>query len=123
MFSDRFARGRLDGDRMRIPKRFKLLGQVVTVEFNPSLIQETDWNGLASFRRNKIEIMPHAVTNLRNADQIEHTFCHELVHHILYYAGHSLQEKDSSKVHTDEGFVDVFAGLLHQALTTMEYEE
>lgn len=46
---------------------------------------------------------------------IEHTFCHELVHQILYLTEHN-------KLNKNEAFVDCFAGLLHQALTTMEYE-
>lgn len=108
---------------MKIPNRFKLLGQVITVEYNPSLLTETDWQGLASYRRNKIELMPDTVSNKRSSDQIEHTFCHELVHHILYYAGHALQEKESDKIFRDEGFVDVMGGLLHQALSTMEYDD
>lgn len=108
---------------MKIPSRFKLLGQTINVRYNPTLVQERDWTGLASYRRNAIEIMPHSEANRKNPDQIEHTFVHEMIHHILYYAGAALQETDHNKMHTDEGFVDVLAGLLHQALTTMEYDE
>lgn len=105
---------------MRIPKQFKLMGQTFSVEFDETLINERDWTGSASYRRNKISIMPDCAAHPRNHDQLEHTFCHELIHHILYYAGPSL--KKSEDIHQDEGFVDILAGLLHQALTTMEYE-
>jgi len=107
---------------MQIPVRFKLMGQTISVIYNPKLIQENDWTGLASYRRNAIEIMPPSEANVKNSDQLEHTFIHELIHHILYYAGASLHETDPSKMHADEGFVDTFAGLLHQALVTAEYE-
>ena len=46
---------------------------------------------------------------------IEHTFIHELVHMCLYHT-------EQYELGKNEGFVDAFAGLLHQALTTMEYE-
>ncbi len=47
--------------------------------------------------------------------KLEGTFCHELVHIMLYFAG-------EHELRNNEKFVDVFSGLLHQALTTAVYE-
>jgi len=105
---------------MSIPKCFKLMGQTIEVIYDPTLVNERDWTGSASYRKNEIRIMPDCEAHPRKIDQIEHTFYHELIHHIMYYAGPGLKNTDN--VHQDEGFVDNVAGLLHQALTTMEYE-
>lgn len=101
---------------MRIPKKFKLLGQVITVEFNDEMCKGADAFGLASYDTNKIYLS----TKVNNAeirpDQIEQTFLHEAMHFILHYMG-----KD--KLRGNEKFVDMAAGFIHQMLTTMEYEE
>ncbi len=107
---------------MKIPKRFKLFGQTIEVSYDPTLVNELDWTGAASYRKNTIRLMPDCEAHPRSPDQIEHTFLHEMTHHILYYAGGAWQGGERSKMHQDEQFVDNFAGLLHQALTTMEYE-
>lgn len=105
-----------------IPNRFKLLGQTIEVKYNPKLLTENDFQGAASYRRNEIEIMPDSEANPRRQDQIEHTFCHELMHHILFYAGCTYRGNNPDNMHQDERFVDTVAGLLHQALTTQEFD-
>jgi hypothetical protein len=47
---------------------------------------------------------------------IEQTFCHELVHSILYH----IEERE---LFNNEKFVNLFAGALYQALETLEYNE
>lgn len=43
------------------------------------------------------------------------------MHFIFYYSGAAYQGK-ADYMQQDEGFVDMVGGLLHQALSTMEYD-
>jgi len=104
---------------MKIPKRFKLFGQTIEVGFDPDLIDERDWCGSSSHRRNLIKLAPPSITHPRSNAQIEATFCHEFVHQIFYAAGFKI---DGEYAHSNEDVVDIVGNLLHQALTTMEYE-
>lgn len=52
------------------------------------------------------------VIRRRKASFMLHTFCHELMHAILYYA--------NSELSTDEVLVDAAGGLLAQALSTLK---
>jgi hypothetical protein len=97
-----------------VPLSFCIMGYTITVEWNERLRHHEDLVGLAMHRDNKIVIQPSVPGNPRTSEQIEHTFFHELVHFIL----DAMQEEELRK---NEKFVDVFSGLLHQALTTMEY--
>lgn len=101
---------------MKIPKRFKLMGQTIDVIFEKDLIDNNDNRGEARYRRNEIALQPSVMDAvIRPPAQIGQSFCHELVHWILF-----LLSED--KLRKDEQFVDRFSGLLHQSLTTMEYE-
>ena len=51
---------------------------------------------------------------------VEQAFCHEMIHHILYLAGEYVFDPP---LHKREYLVERIAGLLHQALVTMEYDE
>ena len=104
---------------MKIPKRFRLLGMIIDVVLVPTLSHKEDVSGFAIYRQNKIEIQPCVDGCPRTPDQIGHTFCHELMHFIFYFAA----EGEHKDLHRDELLVNRCAGLLHQALTTMEYEE
>ena len=106
---------------MKIPKRFQLLGQTINVVWIEDMTDSTDCAGVASYRRNEIRIQPNTPSNPRTESNIEHTFYHELVHWILYFAGGYY--KGGEHLHKDEQLVDMAAGLLHQALSTMEYDE
>lgn len=97
---------------MKIPKRFKLHAQNIEVELDSNVDFRNDNRGEAQFRVNKIALAPHQQTHPRPQTQVEQTFCHELVHYIAHHAGVDLNERDT----------DVMGHLLHQALTTMEYE-
>jgi len=100
---------------MKIPKKFKLMGQTITVHVDQGLVQKEDSVGQSHYRFNKIVIQPSIDGVARTDEQIGHTFCHELTHWIFY----TLNEQ---KLSSDEKLVDNFAGLLFQALETSEYE-
>jgi len=100
---------------MKIPSSFQLMGQTITVEFDPNLIFEDDARGIAKFRQNKI-ILVSKDNEKRPATQIEQAFCHELVHWIL-------EKMNEMKLCDDEKFVEVFGSLLHQALSTGTFKD
>lgn len=101
---------------MRIPKRFKLCGQTIEVVFDELLIHKNDNRGEAVYRDNTIKLMPAITGNPTPKTAIEEAFCHEMTHFILHTAGY----RDEA---SDEAMVFRLGHLLHQALTTMEYEE
>ncbi len=101
---------------MKIPTKFKLMGQTFNVEYNKDLINERDLVGVAKLRLNKIELQPNVGGIPITDEQLGHTFCHELVHCILGVLG----EKELKE---NEKFVDTFGGLLFQMLETSEYED
>ena len=84
---------------MKIPTKFKLLGQTITVEFQDDIAHFDDLVGCASYRKNKIILQPSTKQTPINKEKIEHNFLHELMHFILYYAGGEiagpLHKKDS----------------------------
>ena len=100
---------------MKIPTKFKLMGLEITVEYDPNLVHNDDYHGAADYRNSKIIIQPDVEGLKRPKQSMESTFCHELVHFILW----AMSEE---KLRKDERFVDLFSGLLHQVLITMEYE-
>ena len=104
---------------MKIPKRFKLFGQTIEVKFDPDLLDQHDWQGAASYRRGEIRLLPYSECTPRKQEQIEATFCHELTHFLLYAANIKIDDK---WLHQDEVVTELIGSLLHQALTTMEYE-
>lgn len=102
----------------KIPTRFKLLGQTINVVFDASQFVEKDgYHGFASYRLNEIQLKPGL-----KKDLTESAFFHELMHFILYHAEAALP-KDSEYPHKEDGFVEMCGALLHQALTTMEYDD
>lgn len=101
---------------MKIPKKFKLYGHTINVVYDEKLMHEKDNRGEARYRDYLIKLMPVTTCNLRPLACVEETFCHELMHFILYKGGY---EKENE----DEQMVDRLGNLLHQALTTMEYED
>ena len=107
---------------MKVPKRFKLFGQTITVVFAPEKFTEADGRyGFCSYRLNEIQLRPSTPVSPLSDAQIEQVFWHELTHFVLYYAGAAYSGK-SDYMHQDEGFVDLVGNLLHQAVTTMEYD-
>lgn len=110
---------------MKIPKRFKLLGHTIEVVERHDLLQERDWTGAANYPKCKIELLPSTITYQQAKSKIEQCFCHELSHFLLYFAGSAVNHdlKSGEYIHTNEEFVDLLGHLLHQAMTTMEFEE
>ena len=107
---------------MKIPKSFKLAGQTIRVQFESKIRgskrdngSEVEVIGLAEYDANRIRLQKTAGGKIMPQDKIEQAFMHELIHHLLSVMG-------ENKLSGNEKFVDTFASLLHQALTTMEYE-
>jgi hypothetical protein len=108
---------------MRIPVRFKLLGHTIVVSYEPEAHYDKGRYGACSFEGKWIKLCPPAPSMPITQSSLEHTFLHELGHMILYHC-HGLEKtKGDSALYDNEAFVDFYAGLLHQALTTMEYDE
>lgn len=97
-----------------IPKQFQLLGHTYTVCEDPGAYYEKGRYGSCSFEGKYIKLTPRNDNHPVTVSSIEHTFLHELIHACLYHTSRSNLNKD-------EEFVDLLAGLLHQALTTAEY--
>jgi hypothetical protein len=105
---------------MQIPKRFKLFGNTIEVlRKNADATEARDRVGFASYRLNEIHISPSTENMPLKQDQVEQAFCHELTHFLFFNA--DLKNGDESLTR-DEEAVDRVSKLLHQALTTMEYE-
>lgn len=100
---------------MRIPQSFSLHGQKISVVYEPPLVYKNGNRGEARFSTNQIALQNNGDGNPIPQSTIEQTFCHELVHFIL--------NEMCNKLKDDERFVDLFASLLHQGLSTMEYEK
>lgn len=101
---------------MKIPSSFKLLGKTITVQYDNDLRYRENCSGEARYRTNTIHLQPSSGSWPVTQESTEHTFLHELTHHIL-------QAQGKTDLRNDEEFVDLFSGLLHQALTTMEYKQ
>lgn len=101
---------------MKIPKRFKLMGQTIEIVYDSTISDMDGCAGLAKYRWNQIVLQPDTNGVKRPLSKIEQTFCHELVHWIFYMAS-------ENKLRANEKLVDTIAGLLHQALSTMEHED
>ncbi len=100
---------------MQIPKRFKLLGHTIEVIDDPARFYEHRSYGTCSYESKWIKIVPPSDSHPITQSSLEHTFVHELLHHCFYLT-------EQSKMNDNEEFIDLLAGLIHQALTTMEYE-
>jgi len=107
---------------MKIPKRFKLLGHTIEVTENPALMNDRNWNGAARYDDCKIELLPISDATPRHITSYEQTFCHELMHYLLWAGGGAVNHELKDHIHHNEEFVDLMGGLLHQVLTTAEYE-
>lgn len=99
---------------LSIPKQFQLLGHVYTVSEDPGAYYKKGQYGSCSFEEKKIRITPRDDNHPVSVSSMEHTFLHELIHACLYHT-------HRNNLNKDEEFVDLLAGLLHQALTTAEY--
>jgi len=106
---------------MKIPNRFKLLGQTIEVVFGEEFFLGTDCIGYAAYRSNQIQLKPVSAASPRSESQMEQTFLHELMHWILFFSEDTNTGKERN-LHQEENFVDMTAHLLQQALNSFEYD-
>jgi hypothetical protein len=102
------------GPVLKIPKKFKLLGQTYTVEIHDDHEDGNDNQGIAQFNKNKI-ILQNQKSMKRPDSKTEQVYLHEVIHVIfneLHYAKEAYNEQ----------MVDQLASCLHQILTTSEYK-
>ena len=91
------------------PSEFTLYQHRVRVKRNPALT-DVDKYGVAEYPINEIRLYTVGLPN-----SVEHhTFCHELVHFLLHYAGRD-------DLADDEVLVDTLGGLLAQYEATKRY--
>lgn len=97
----------------RIPKTFQLFNHTLVVR----IVSKRDWDELAEKyddmedRLGFFLVDDNVIVLLRQKYSVMlHTFCHELMHAVLYYA--------DSPVWSNEHHVDMAGGLLAQALMT-----
>ena len=97
--------------RIAIPETFQLLGHTYTVK----LIPAADWPYDQDVYgwSDKEERWIHICDEPRARSTVEHTFFHELAHHMLWCLG-----RDS--LSDDETFVDLLGGLLHQSFRSAQ---
>lgn len=106
--------------KVKIPTKFKLFGMTIHVHYDPKLLFEDGSHGQAKFKTMEIILQSPTEGAPINQKLVEHSFFHELVHHIFDLAGDdNIQPSLSSR----EYLVDRVAGLLHQAFATAEYDE
>ena len=106
----------------RIPKRFKLMGQTITIVIDGDrFIGRDGIYGFASYRTNEIELRPYDAVHPLNDEQMYANFWHEVAHFVIYYSGYAYKG-DKDFMHQEEGFIEILSGLLHQVIVTSEYE-
>ena len=96
---------------MKIPTSFCLHGITYTVCIDPELKAREDSIGETRYRDDCVLLQP-SVSKFQSQTRMEQTFCHELVHAILY--------EMHSDLRTNEVFVDNFACLLHQYMVSTQ---
>jgi len=94
------------------------MGHTIDIEIDPSMVNVVDCTGEAHYRFNKIKIQGAEGYVGRPQSKTEQTFCHEFIHFLLYFG----ECHDTKELYKNEIVVDRLASLLHQALSTMEYE-
>jgi len=99
---------------LRIPVSFQMYGQTYHVAYNESLLHSEDARGLAHYRANRIILQPSGSHNPIPETHVEHSFCHEFMHHLFHAAGYEEDRADEIKVNH-------LSHLLHQALSTFTY--
>lgn len=101
-------------NRFKIPKKFKLFGNEIIVQYDENKSRELEALGACSSNLNKIIYTNISSTGTLPKDVISQTFMHELIHMILFKMG-------ENKIAEDEKFVDLFSQLLYQYYITAEY--
>lgn len=98
-----------------IPKKFTVLNHTFKVRMVDNIVTNGEVRlGECCKDLCVVDIATHSHTDPIPDSVMEHTFFHEITHVILDIMG---EERLSS----DEKFVDVFSGLLHQVIKTSKY--
>jgi hypothetical protein len=100
----------------RIPSSVQLHGLTIPTKYSDDLVAEDDCIGKAKYRTGIIVLQRRLKGVPFPRPQQEQTWCHELVHHILEQMG-------EEELRQNEKHVDLFAQLLHQALSTAKYDK
>lgn len=109
---------------MDIPVRFKLFARTISVVWTEGpFVERPECSAFSSFRLDQIQMNPNPVVGGPNDDRSKQSFCHELMHFILYHTGAAFRGDDPTLMHRDEDFVDLCGNMLHQVLETAEYGE
>lgn len=101
---------------MKIPKKFKLFGTTININFQDSRLSYQSSLGDCSYIDGEINLCREYKGKPLNKDAIIDTFYHEKVHVILDGMG-------EHELSANEKFVDVFSKLLRQSDETAEYKE
>lgn len=94
----------------RIPITFQIAGLTFTVALDDKLAEATKQLGIVDYHQQKIVIDPSHAPK----ETTEQAYFHELVHTILFIM-------NEDELQNNERFVDLFAHLLYQALSTSTY--
>jgi len=101
---------------MKIPKKFKLFGHTITVEYDNSLMETDDRDGLALYREGKIKLLPNeGIYKNKPNSHIEATFLHEYLHFAFTFLG-------EHEISANEKLIDRLSQLLYQFIETQEGE-
>ena len=100
---------------MKIPKSFMLHGHKFTVEFMDDLNDEHQLIGSINHSSTTIKLQRSCKGYKMEQSKIEDTFIHEMVHAMMVQIGRN-------DLNNDEVFITQFSSLLHQAITSMEYD-
>ena len=101
-------------NKIKIPTQFEIGGRTVKIKYKKNMVDESDSVGYARYRKNEIWLQEKCDGVYRHPDQIQESYCHEIVHWILNMMG-------ENKLNDDEKMVSQFAQYLHQILKTSEY--
>lgn len=96
---------------MILPTTFQILGHTVNVIFDSQRMDDKNALGYLEPDLNTITLTDVSGGKQMPMSSIEHTYLHEVVHLILRHMG-------EDELYKNEKFVDLFAGLLHQVLST-----
>jgi hypothetical protein len=100
----------------RIPRQFKLLGQTIRIDLVDHIASQNGTLGEARSIQNNILLQRNVDGFPIPESQRLHILWHEIFHIILNAMG-------QTELAEEEAFVDLIAGMTHQVLSTMEYEE
>jgi Zn-dependent peptidase ImmA (M78 family) len=92
--------------RYDIPKELSIMGETIKVKVVDDLSSRRDAFGECHARYNEI-----LINRNKNKDIMSHTFFHELTHMIL-------AKMNETELYENEKFINVFSGLMYQALKT-----